>query len=116
MALCLFVAHSLYGQTSYYYYGNKRIDLEEMPNRSFILLNTEDTNSFLQLLSESARQKMSLNRIDLPLVRYGNAPSMDCCWSMTNIGDLPPNFQNYVYKSSSYCTSQGDTVSVSLKW
>ena len=113
MALCLFVAHSLYGQTSYYYYGNKRIDLEEMPNRSFILLNTEDTNSFLQLLSESARQKMSLNRIDLPLVRYGNAPSMDCCWSMTNIGDLPPNFQNYVYKSSSYCTSQGDTVSVS---
>ena len=113
LLFCLFAAHSLYGQTSYYYYGNKRIALEEVPDRSFILLNPEDTNSFLQSLSESVSRQMSFNKMTMPIVRYGNAHSTDCCWSTTNSGDLSPNFQNYIYKSSAYCISQSDTLFLS---
>ena len=47
LLFCLFAAHSLYGQTSYYYYGNKRIALEEVPDRSgrdgaFTVSTTDD--------------------------------------------------------------------------
>ena len=34
LLFCLFAAHPLYGQPSYYYYGNNRIALEEAPERS----------------------------------------------------------------------------------
>lgn len=113
LLFCLFAAHPLYGQHSYYYYGNNRIALEEAPEKSFILLNSEDTCSFLQSLSESANQQISFNKITLPVERCVNAPSTVCCWSTTNTRDLPSNYPNYVYKSSAYCTAQGDTVYVS---
>ncbi|MBP5557251.1 MAG: S8 family serine peptidase, partial [Bacteroidales bacterium] len=53
------------------------------------------------------------HKVFLPTVPYNRNLSSDYCWCITDINEKDYNFQNYVYKSSSYCTSQGDTVMLS---
>ena len=114
LTIFLFAMCSLAGQTEhFYYYRGERIILHEITQKKFVLIKTEDTLLFKHSFSDLENNTLIFHKVFLPIVPYNRNLSSDYCWCITDINEKDYNFQNYVYKSSSYCTSQGDTVMLS---
>ena len=110
----LFAMCSLFSQTEqFYYYNGERIMLQEIEQKKYFLIKTEDTLSFKQSFSISGNRNLFFEKLYVPVIPYNNTLYTDYCWCITEINEQDCNLQNYVYKSSAYFTVRGDTVMLS---
>ena len=87
--------------------------LQEIEQKKYFLIKTEDTLSFKQSFSISGNRNLFFEKLYVPVIPYNNTLYTDYCWCITEINEQDCNLQNYVYKSSAYFTVRGDTVMLS---
>lgn len=104
----LFLNISAFGQTHYWCKGESH-ELTEISNKRFVLLKSEDTISFRNIVNRKGYQCTNLISTTLGTINlHKDIPKTH--WCIMDDIDNPNFFSDFIYHSHSYITSTNDTL------